>query len=46
MMTDEWFDEFVYEVVVDNKYASEDVLEVMKQEPIHLDPWDPFGALA
>eukprot|EP00871_Galdieria_phlegrea_P003425 jgi/Galph1/4083/GphlegSOOS_G2743.1 len=46
MMTDEWFDEFVYEVVVDKKYVKEEVIKVMEQEPIHLPPWDPFGALA
>ncbi|GJD09185.1 Bleomycin hydrolase [Galdieria sulphuraria] len=46
MMTDEWFDEFVYEVVVDKRYVTEDVLRVMEQESIHLSPWDPFGALA
>jgi len=46
MMTDKWFDEFVYEVVVDKKYLNEDILKVMEQEPVHLPPWDPFGALA
>ncbi|XP_069471358.1 bleomycin hydrolase [Ambystoma mexicanum] len=46
IMTDEWFSEYVYEVVVDKKYLSEDVLEVLKQEPIILPAWDPMGALA
>ncbi|XP_028400586.1 bleomycin hydrolase-like [Dendronephthya gigantea] len=46
MMTDEWFSEFVYEVVVDKKFVPEEILDVLKQEPIVLPPWDPMGALA
>lgn len=46
IMTDDWFSEYVYEVVVDKKFLSPDVLEVMQQEPIVLPAWDPMGALA
>lgn len=46
IMTDDWFSEYVYEVVVDRKYLSADVLEVMQQEPVVLPAWDPMGALA
>ncbi|XP_028662514.1 bleomycin hydrolase [Erpetoichthys calabaricus] len=46
IMTDEWFSEYVYEVVVDKKFCSAEVLEVMKQEPVLLPAWDPMGALA
>lgn len=46
VMSDEWFDEYLYEVVVDRKYLSKDVLAVLEQEPIHLVAWDPMGALA
>lgn len=46
IMTDDWFSEYVYEVVVDKKYVPEDVLAVMEQEPIVLPAWDPMGALA
>lgn len=46
IMTDEWFSEYVYEVVVDKKYLSSEVLEVMQQEPVMLPAWDPMGALA
>lgn len=46
IMTDDWFSEYVYEVVVDKKFLSHDVLEVMQQEPIVLPAWDPMGALA
>ncbi|XP_020818953.1 bleomycin hydrolase isoform X2 [Phascolarctos cinereus] len=45
-MTDQWFSEYVYEVVVDKKHVPEDVLAVLKQEPIVLPAWDPMGALA
>lgn len=45
-MTDEWFSEYVYEVVVDQKYVPEEVLAVLEQEPIVLPAWDPMGALA
>jgi len=46
IMTDDWFSEYVYEVVVDKKYLTEDVLAVMKEEPVVLPAWDPMGALA
>ncbi|KAJ6657300.1 hypothetical protein lerEdw1_002667 [Lerista edwardsae] len=46
LMTDDWFSEYVYEVVVDKKHVPEDVLAVMEQEPIILPAWDPMGALA
>ncbi|CAF3825569.1 unnamed protein product [Adineta steineri] len=46
IMTDEWFDEYLYEVVVDKKHLSKEVLAVLDQEPIILKAWDPMGALA
>ncbi len=46
IMTDKWFDEFNYEVVVDKKYVSENILDIAKQKPIELNPWDPMGSLA
>lgn len=45
-MTDSWFTEFVYEVVVDKAHVSPDVVNVLKQEAVVLPPWDPMGALA
>lgn len=45
-MTDDWFSEYVYEVVVDKKHVPDDILAVMQQEPIVLPAWDPMGALA
>lgn len=46
IMTDDWFSEYVYEVVVDKKHVPEEILAVMQQEPIVLPAWDPMGALA
>lgn len=46
LMTDAWFDEYNYQVVVNKKYLSEEVLEAFAGEPIVLDPWDPMGSLA
>ena len=45
-MTDEWFSEYVYEVVVDKRLVTAEVLDVMQQEPVVLPPWDPMGSLA
>lgn len=46
LMTAEWFKEFTFEVVVDKKYVSQDVLDVFNQEPVVLPAWDPMGTLA
>lgn len=46
-LADSWFDEYVYQVIVDKKYLTEeqrDIFETM--EPIELAPWDPLGSLA
>lgn len=45
-MTADWFDEYVYEVVVDRKYLPADVLALLDTEPTVLEPWDPMGSLA
>ena len=46
MMTDEWFDEYTYEVVIDKKYLNKRLLKYLDMEPVALAPWDPMGALA
>ena len=43
VMSDHWFDEFVYEVVVNKKYLSEDVLKAYESEAILLEPWAPVN---
>ncbi len=44
--SDKWFDDFVYQVVVNKKYLNEKELKALKEKPIHLSPWDPMGTLA
>lgn len=46
LMTDEWFNEYMYQVVVQKKYLSPEIIAAYESEPIVLDPWDPMGALA
>jgi len=46
IMTDKWFDEYNYEVVVHKKYLTDKELEIYEKEPVKLPPWDPMGALA
>ncbi|XP_043268429.1 bleomycin hydrolase [Venturia canescens] len=46
VMTADWFKEFVFEIVVDKKLASPEVMAVFKQDPILLPAWDPMGTLA
>ncbi|CAK1541795.1 unnamed protein product [Leptosia nina] len=46
LLTEPWFREFVFEVVVDRKYVPNEVLEVFKQEAAVLPAWDPMGTLA
>ena len=46
IMTDEWFDQFNYQVVVNKKYLSKAQLDAYETEPVVLKPWDPMGSLA
>lgn len=46
VMTDKWMDEFVYQVVVDPRFVSRRIRDVLKQDPLVLPLWDPMGALA
>lgn len=38
-MTDAWFNEFVYQVVVDKKLLSDEQRAILDQTPIPLPPW-------
>ena len=42
IMTDEWFNEYMFRVVVEKQFVPEDVMKMMKQQPIKLPPWDPM----
>ncbi len=46
IMTDPWFDEYTFEVVVHKDYITEAELAIYRKEPVSLKPWDPMGALA
>ncbi|MDB4126284.1 C1 family peptidase [Candidatus Marinimicrobia bacterium] len=46
LMTDKWFDEYNYEIVVDKKYLPKQILDLFNRKPVELAPWDPMGALA
>jgi bleomycin hydrolase len=47
IMTDKWFDNYNYEIVVHKSCLSDDLVEIFEtSEPIPLKPWDPMGALA
>ena len=46
IMTDPWFDQFMYEVVIHKKHLTKKIVDMYNMEPIGLPPWDPMGSLA
>ncbi len=44
IMTDEWFNEYMFRLVVEKKYVPADVLEMLNQKPVQLPAWDPMFA--
>lgn len=46
VMSDEFFDKFVYQAVVLKKYLNKSELTATGKSPTHLNPWDPMGTLA
>lgn len=46
IMSDSWFDEYVFQVVIDKKYLSKEIIALLEGEVIELQPWDPMGSLA
>ncbi len=42
IMTDDWFNEYMFRLVVEKKYVPEDVLKLLKEKPIQLPAWDPM----
>ena len=44
IMTDEWFNEYMFRLVVEKKYVPEDVLKMLDQKPELLPAWDPMFA--
>ena len=44
IITDEWFNEYMFRLVVERKYVPQDILEMLKQKPTLLPAWDPMFA--
>lgn len=44
IMTNEWFNEFMFRLVVDKKYVSEKLLKQYEQKPVMVMPEDPLFA--
>jgi bleomycin hydrolase len=44
-MSDEWFDEYVYAVVIQRKYIPDGLMNIFREEPVVLPPWDPMYSL-
>lgn len=42
IMTDEWFDEYMFRLVVDKKYVPAATLKLFDQKPTVLPAWDPL----
>lgn len=44
-MTDRWFDEYLYAVVIHKKYIPEKLIELFEKKPVILPPWDPMFSI-
>ena len=44
IMTDEWFNEYMFRLVVEKKYVPADIMKMLDQKPIMLPSWDPLFA--
>ena len=42
IMTDEWFNEYMFRLVVERKFVPEDVMRMLDQKPVMLPAWDPM----
>ena len=44
IMTDEWFNEYMFRLVVERQFVPARILDLLKQKPIKLPAWDPMFA--
>jgi bleomycin hydrolase len=44
IMTNDWFNEYMFRVVLEEKYIPANLLKMMEQKPIMLPAWDPMFA--
>jgi bleomycin hydrolase len=42
IMTDEWFDEYMFRLVIHEKFIDKETLDILDTEPVFLPPWDPM----
>jgi bleomycin hydrolase len=42
IMTDKWFEEYMFRLVVNKKYVPAAILKILEQKPVVLPPWDPM----
>jgi len=43
-MTDEWFDEYMFRLIVNKQYIDKKTLSILNKKAIFLPPWDPVFA--
>jgi len=41
-MTDKWFDEYMFRLVINSKFVNDETLKILEQEATLLPPWDPM----
>jgi bleomycin hydrolase len=44
IMTDEWFNEYMFRLVIHKDYVDANTLKILDKEPTMLPPWDPMFA--
>lgn len=42
IMTDEWFNEYMFRLVIKKEFVSAQVMDILNTEPTLLPPWDPM----
>ena len=42
IMTDEWFNEYMFRLVVEKRFVPADVMQMLQQKPVMLPAWDPM----
>ena len=46
VMTDKWFSEYVFQIVVKKDFLTDEERNQLNSEPRIIEPWDPLGTLA
>jgi len=45
IMSDDWFNEYMFRLVVEKQFVPANILELLNQKPIRLPAWDPMFAM-